>query len=159
MPTEPTLGPALYPPVTYGPAWTVLGTSLVAVAVLVLVVVVLATRPGGLPRVRAVRRSTRVRRATLARVDEVVASYEAGRLDAPGAASELSQAVRGFAAAWTGVPYDAMTPSQLAGAGPRPLHDVVSTLSAATFAPSAGTTDVAAHARAVREVVTRWSTS
>ncbi|GIG19887.1 hypothetical protein Cch01nite_06110 [Cellulomonas chitinilytica] len=159
MRTDATLRPTLYPPVTYGHGWTVLGLCLVAGVALVLVVVLLSTRPGGLPRLPGMRRSTRVRRQALARVDAVLVAYEAGRVDAPGAASELSQTVRGFAAAWTGVAYETMTPSQLATAGPVPLHDVVSALAVATFAPAPGTADVATLARDVREVVTRWSTS
>lgn len=144
----------LYPPAPYEPVWAVLGLTLLVGA---LAVALLRRFPPRRLRLPA-RRATRVRRAALARIEEVEAAHRAGTLDAGSAASELSQAVRRFAAEWTGTLYPAMTLAALAEApGPQPLRDTVERLYTAAFA--GGPVDVAAEAARAREVVIAWSRS
>lgn len=141
----------LYPPAPYEPIWLALGLTLIGVAV---GVALLRRFPPRRPRLPA-RRATRVRRAALAQIDAVESAHRAGRLDASGAASELSQAVRRFAADWTGMLYPAMTLAELEErAGPPPLQEIVERLYTAAFAGAP--VDVADEAARAREVVTSW---
>lgn len=148
----------LHPPLTYSTTWALVGAALVLLALLTPVVIVVCTRPGGsLTRLR--RRSSRVRRACLARIDAVEAAHAAGHMDGPTAASELSQALRRFGAEWSGVLYPAMTLAALAESAADPaLRRAVESLYPEAFEPS-GTPDVPAAAARAREVIRRWNRS
>jgi hypothetical protein len=149
----------LHAPLTYSPTWAVLGAALLLLAGLTLVVVVLVTRPTPLRLPRLARRATRVRTACLRRVDEVVAAHERGTLDAATAASELSLALRRFAAEWSGARYPGMTLADLEAADGDPrLRAAVADLYQGAFDPDADP-DVPALAATVREVVARWNRS
>lgn len=144
----------LYPPAPYDPVWAALGATMLVVAV---VIALLHRFPPRRPRLPA-RRATRARRAALERIDAVEAAHRSGTLDASSAASELSQAVRRFAAEWTGTLYPAMTLTMLKDEpGPVPLHDTVERLYGAAFA--ATRVDIAVEAAQAREVVTTWKRS
>lgn len=147
----------LAPPATYDTGWLVLGVAALVLALLVPVAVVLLTgqrrwwrRPG--------RRSARLRRAYLARIDAIEADHVAGRLDVPTATSALSGALRRFASEWTGTLYPAMTLQQLDGHAPgTPLRSRVADLYPPTFARQEA--DVPDAAAAARELVRSWRPS
>lgn len=154
------LMPELYPPATYSAIWVSVGVGLLVAVVAFVVIVVLATRPGGLHLPRPARRSTRVRRAALLRIDRIDAAHRAGEMDAPTASSELSQAVRVFAAQWSGRLYPAMTLRDLrAGGADDALRVAVTRLYDGAFTPAGADQDVSAAAAMAREVVTQWNRS
>jgi len=148
----------LYPPATYSPGWALVGLALLVAALVFVVAIVLATRPGGVPRPNLGRRSTRVRRACLRRIDKIDAAHRAGAMDAPMAASELSQAVRVFAARWSGTLYPAMTLAEMeARGGDERLRAAVAQLYDGAFTSGGADLDVAAAAQMAREVVRTWN--
>lgn len=146
----------LAPPATYATGWLVLGVAALAVAFLLPLAVVLLTGPWRWRRPG--RRSTRLRRAYLARIDAIAADHAAGVLDVPAATSALSAALRRFASEWTGTLYPAMTLHQLDDHAPgTPLRSRVADLYPPTFARHDA--DVADAAAAAREVVRSWRPS
>ncbi|WP_066581818.1 hypothetical protein [Cellulomonas timonensis] len=149
----------LYPPATYPGGWAVVGAALIVLAVLVPIGVRLYGRPLRLRMPSLGRRSTLARRAAVQRIDQVEAAHRDGVLDAPGAASELSQIVREFAAEWSGVLYSSMTLTQLEATDvDASLRTAVTRLSAGAFGAS-GESDVPGAARVAREVVLGWNRS
>jgi hypothetical protein len=149
----------LYPPHTYAGVWAVLGIALLVLALLVVVVVRLHARPDRWRLPELGSRPARARRAALRRIDAVEAAHRDGALDAPAAASELSQVVRGFAAAWSGVLYSSMTVTQLEASGAdAALRAAVTRLGAGAYGPR-GESDVPGAARVAREVVSTWPPS
>lgn len=114
------------------------------------------SRPGSAPVPLPPRWQPSARAKYLARIDQIAAQHDQGKIDARTANQQLSAAVRGFVHEFTGLPSDRMTLAELRALGIVPVTEAV-----AFFYPAAFTVhsrqNVAESVSLAQQVVRAWS--
>jgi len=150
----------LYPPVTHGPAWSVLALGLFGLVALWWMGLWWRSRRGrnAAPAWVPLRgRALETRRVLgLAAIDAVVEAHEAGRATTRQAFQQLSPIVRRFVSDVAGIPAHTMTLDDLTREHPGPLADVVAMMYPLEFSAVVDG-DVRAGAERARRLVASWT--
>lgn len=150
-----------YPPMSYGPLPVLLALSLLGLVLLWFLWLALARHLRARPAAPAPAPASSAppvdhRASALARIDEIEQACAAGRISQRTAHHDLSEVVRGYVSAVSGVPATRMTLHDLREARLEPVAAAVER----TYPPSFGADgqgDLDAAVRIAREVVERWS--